>query len=126
MNVSVIAGGFILATAPEREATSLDVRFDLISGFFLLAALIVGWLVYRWTAPAPNATLHTSKGERLMYAVVSAAAIIAIGTYFGDGFGGIERVEKTSTDKPRAAALLVVEHQDHEVTEDAVRGRERL
>ncbi|MFC8270804.1 hypothetical protein ACFUIZ_34585 [Streptomyces cinereoruber] len=57
-----------------------------------------------------------------------ASAIIVIGTYFGDGFGGIERVEKTTTGKPRAAAvtLLVVGDQDREVTEDAVRSPERL
>ncbi|MFF9070660.1 hypothetical protein ACF09E_35500 [Streptomyces sp. NPDC014891] len=116
MNVTLAASSLILAANTEREATSLDIRFDLISGFFLLLALVIGALVYQWTAPAPTATHQNSKGERLMYAVVSAAAVIAIGTYFGDGFGGIERVEKTSSEKKHAAAvqLVLTEHPDQQ------------
>lgn len=105
MNISTISS-VVLATGGQAEPTSLGISFDLISAFFLMVALGIGWLVYRWTAPAPSAAHQTSKGERLMYAVVSAAAIITIGTYFGDGFGGIERVEKARTSSPTTSAVV--------------------
>ncbi|MVO90638.1 hypothetical protein GPA10_39290 [Streptomyces sp. p1417] len=79
----------------------MNVTLDVSTSLVVIAALVVGCLVYRWTAPVPGAVVQTSKGERLMWAVSAAAAAIVVGSYLADGIKDVEREDK----KDRAASL---------------------
>ncbi|MFF4590362.1 hypothetical protein [Streptomyces sp. NPDC001388] len=57
------------------------------------AAVAVGCQVYRWTAPAPGTVGTTTRGERLVAAFTTAAAVVAIGAYLA---GGIKDVGPSS------------------------------
>ncbi|MFJ4869138.1 hypothetical protein [Streptomyces sp. NPDC088757] len=67
--------------------------FDLMTALVFSGGCVAGVLVYRWTAPPQDATTP-SKGERLLFALTAAVAVITIGGFLGGGFRGIERTEK--------------------------------
>ncbi|MGW4759346.1 hypothetical protein [Streptomyces chartreusis] len=56
----------------------------LVVTFAAIAAVVV----YRWTAPPADAAHQTSKGERLLWALFAAAAVIEIVGYIGDRVAG--------------------------------------
>ncbi|EHM25681.1 MULTISPECIES: hypothetical protein [Streptomyces] len=120
MNVSLVADGFTSATAPST-APMPAVTFDLLTGFIVLAALLLACLVYRWTAPAPGFPVQTSRGERLMYAAGTAASVIVIGSYLAGGFKGF-KYDAPTTEKPTAAAGPVLIGQETNPEQLAARG----
>ncbi|WP_447039875.1 hypothetical protein [Streptomyces sp. DSM 118878] len=80
--------GITLAAASQVTAPLPAVTFDLFTVFVVAVALVLAWLVYRWTAPAPGSPVQASKGERLAYAIGAAASVIVIGGYLVGGFRG--------------------------------------
>ncbi|MFB7982889.1 hypothetical protein [Streptomyces vinaceus] len=77
---------------------------DLFTGFVVVLSLATGWLVYRLTVPSPRATTP-SKGERISYAVVAAASVVAIGAYAGSGIKGVERAPDVKTERVVESAM---------------------
>ncbi|MFE8941050.1 hypothetical protein ACFYNX_26655 [Streptomyces sp. NPDC007872] len=80
--------GVTSAAASQDTALMPAVTFDLFTTFVIVVALVLAWLVYRWTAPAPGSPVQASKGERLVYAIGAAASVIVIGGYLVGGFRG--------------------------------------
>ncbi|MFJ3090152.1 hypothetical protein [Streptomyces sp. NPDC086838] len=89
--------GITAAAAAQERAPMPAVTFDLFTAFVVVSALVLAWLVYRKTAPAPGSPAQATKGERLVYAITAAAAVIAIGGYLG---GGIREFEYPEADAP--------------------------
>lgn len=85
--------GVTSAAASQDTAPMPAVTFDLFTAFVIAVALVLAWLVYRWTAPAPGSPVQASKGERLAYAIGAAASVIVIGGYLVGGIRGFEYTE---------------------------------
>ncbi|MEU4181555.1 hypothetical protein [Streptomyces sp. NPDC026589] len=121
MNLFPIADEFTSATAAPSTAPMPAVTFDLLTDFVVLAALLLACLVYRWTAPAPNSPVHTSRGERLMYAVGAAASVIVIGNYAIGGFKSFG-YDVPTTEKPAAAVGMMLIGQGTDPEQPAALG----
>lgn len=93
--------GVTSAAAAQETAPMPAVTFDLFTAFVAAGALVLAWLVYRKTAPAPGSAAQATKGERLVYAIATAAAVIAIGGYLGDGIRGVEYPAADAPPAPR-------------------------
>ncbi|PJE95921.1 hypothetical protein CUT44_19090 [Streptomyces carminius] len=101
--------GVTSAAASQDTAPMPAVTFDLFTAFVVAVALVLAWLVYRWTAPAPGSPVQASKGERLAYAIGAAASVIVIGGYLGGGFRGFgypETDARPVSRDSRSAALV--------------------
>ncbi|GGX37924.1 hypothetical protein [Streptomyces chartreusis] len=101
--------GVTSAAAAQDTAPMPAVTFDVFTAFIVAVALVLAWLVYRWTAPAPGSPVQMSKGERLAYAIGAAASVIVIGGYLGGGFRGFgypETDARPVSRDSRSAALV--------------------
>ncbi|MER5967508.1 hypothetical protein [Streptomyces sp. NPDC002057] len=85
------------------------VTFDVLTGLVVVAALVLARLVYQWTALTPNSPAQTSRGERLVYAVGTAASVVVLGSYLVGGFRGIQYAQEPAAGKPAAAAPVLSE-----------------
>ncbi|MEU5137710.1 hypothetical protein [Streptomyces californicus] len=97
------------AAAAQDTAPMPAVTFDVFTAFIVAVALVLAWLVYQRTAPAPGSPVHASTGERLAYAIGAAASVIVIGGYLGGGFRGLEYPEantRSVSRDSRSAALV--------------------
>jgi hypothetical protein len=68
----------------------MTVTVDLFTALVVCIAVTAGVVVYRWGASSADASVATSKGERLLWAVAAAAAVVAIGSFVAQGVGGGE------------------------------------
>ncbi|GHF92750.1 hypothetical protein NEH83_37045 [Streptomyces sp. JUS-F4] len=91
----------ITAAAAQETAPMPAVTFDLFTAFVTVSALVLAWLVYRKAAPAPGYPAQATRGERLVYAITAATAVIAIGGYLGGGIRGFEYPEADAPPVPR-------------------------
>ncbi|MFI1189340.1 hypothetical protein [Streptomyces californicus] len=103
--------GVTSAAAAQEAAPMPAVTFDLFTAFVAAGALVLAWLVYRKTAPAPGSAAQATKGERLVYAISAAVAVIAFGGYLGGGVKGFEYREADAPAVPgdSSSAVLVPE-----------------
>ncbi|MFF3975020.1 hypothetical protein ACFYZ6_34930 [Streptomyces rubiginosohelvolus] len=93
--------GVTSAAAAQETAPMPAVTFDLFTAFVAVGALVLAWLVYRKTAPAPGSASQATKGERLVCAITAAAAAIVIGGYLGGGIRGVEYPAADARPVPR-------------------------
>ncbi|MEU2098656.1 hypothetical protein ABZ741_21495 [Streptomyces globisporus] len=84
----------IITSAAASHGTAPAVTFDLFTALVAGAAFVLAWLVYRWTAPSPEASVQASRGERLAYAIGAAASVIVVGAFL---VGGVRAFEYTGT-----------------------------
>lgn len=63
--------------------------FDLVTVLVATGSLVIGALVFRWSAP-PSGASSPSRGERLVYAFTAAVAVVALGGYLASGIHGTE------------------------------------
>ncbi|MDQ1022520.1 putative membrane protein YeaQ/YmgE (transglycosylase-associated protein family) [Streptomyces umbrinus] len=88
---------------PDPLGALVNVTVGLSTVLVAYAAIVIGSVVYQWTAPAADAPVPTLKGERLLWAVTAAAAVIAIGSFVASGINSEMPVEPhpSSTSLPR-------------------------
>ncbi|MFB6668494.1 hypothetical protein [Streptomyces parvus] len=98
----------ITTSAAASHGTAPAVTFDLFTALVAGAALVLAWLVYRWTAPSPEASVQASRGERLAYAIGSAASVIVVGAFL---IGGV-RGSSTPVQAP-VSCLLTADQRLH-------------
>ncbi|CAL9677765.1 hypothetical protein SUDANB105_08076 (plasmid) [Streptomyces sp. enrichment culture] len=75
----------------------MNVVADLATVLVVAVGIAIGFMVYRWTEPAPNAAIQSAKGERLAWAVGAAAAVIVVGGFLMEGI-----TVEVSPDSPAA------------------------
>ncbi|WP_105973501.1 hypothetical protein [Streptomyces geranii] len=86
----------------------MHITFDFGTVVWTVVGILTGFGVYQWTQPtAPTAPttppVGMTKGERLVFALTAAVAVITIGGYLS---GGVEKIE---IDKPVPTATVTAQ-----------------